>query len=135
MSAFGGKADITILTAPRQSTPYSKVWSVLRNEAFFIARSLRRLRRPLGSQGLQFPARRGSEKLGCDVFVVMALLPGGGLGSAESLFSLEGVDEHAAAAVFVWNQCGPCEIKARGPRGDSKKRPSQDLRSAVAAQA
>jgi hypothetical protein len=47
------------------------------------------------------------------------------------LFSLEGVDEHAAAAVFVWNQCGPCEIKARGPGGDSKKRPCQDLRIAV----
>jgi hypothetical protein len=50
----------------------------------------------------------------------MALLPGGGLGSAERLFSLEGVDEHAAAAVFVWNQCGPCEIKARGPGGIAK---------------
>jgi hypothetical protein len=50
--------------------------------------------------------------LGGDVFVVMASLPGGGLGFAEhgtdllirdrnltGLFSLEGVDEHAAAAV------------------------------------
>jgi hypothetical protein len=100
----------------------------LRNEDFFIARSLRRLRRPLGSQGLQFPTRRGSENW---AVTFSSSLPGGGLGSAESLFSLEGVDEHAAAAVFVWNQCGPCEIKARGPRGDSKKRLSQDLRIAA----
>jgi hypothetical protein len=115
MSAFGGKADIQFDRAAAEHPLFQGLVG-LRNEAFFIARSLRRLRRPLGGQGLQFPSAVAVKNWAVTFSsswryfpAAVWVLPRGCSRSKGSM--------NMQPQLFVWNQCGPCEIKARGPRG------------------